>query len=147
MVYRTHQIRVHLKEKYTPILGDEFYGNSNWNDRYFKSNQIQRPMLHAYHIHFPHPFLRRRPRVHISAPIPQDMLGIARSIIESNLDPYEPHAPLIDWETKLLHVEPDQLRKLFQSPIDLTVRNNMFVPSDRIRFEVEDDDWSAGAIS
>lgn len=139
-----------MKEKYTPILGDEFYGNINWNNRYAKSHQIQRPLLHAYHIHFPHPLMRRRPRIHISAPLPVDMLEVAQSIINSNIDPYEPNAPLIDENTGLLRIEHDKLLKLFQtSSLDAgPVPNKMFVPSDRIRLEEEEnDDWSMGNIS
>ena len=34
---RTHQIRVHLKERRTPIAGDEAYGNSDWNKKQRKA--------------------------------------------------------------------------------------------------------------
>jgi 23S rRNA pseudouridine1911/1915/1917 synthase len=53
---RTHQIRVHLKHRRTPILGDEDYGNREWNNKIFRSDKINRPLLHAYETEFEHPF-------------------------------------------------------------------------------------------
>jgi 23S rRNA pseudouridine1911/1915/1917 synthase len=53
---RTHQIRVHLKNRRTPILGDEDYGNREWNNKIFRSDKINRPLLHAYETEFEHPY-------------------------------------------------------------------------------------------
>ena len=53
---RTHQIRVHLKERRTPIAGDEAYGTAEWNKKLARSDNIHRPLLHAYETEFTHPF-------------------------------------------------------------------------------------------
>lgn len=52
---RTHQIRVHLKYKGAPVLGDELYGNASTNQRY----GVSRQMLHAHHMRFTHPFTEK----------------------------------------------------------------------------------------
>lgn len=46
---RTHQIRVHMKYKGHPILGDPIYGNSTS----FKNTRL---LLHSYGLEFLHPF-------------------------------------------------------------------------------------------
>ncbi|MCE2982387.1 MAG: RluA family pseudouridine synthase [Parachlamydia sp.] len=48
---RTHQIRVHLKYKGNPIIGDSLYGQSTINHFY----NAQRQMLHASVLKFQHP--------------------------------------------------------------------------------------------
>jgi len=48
---RTHQIRLHLKKINSPILGDNVYGNKNFNNNY----KIDRHLLHAYILEFFHP--------------------------------------------------------------------------------------------
>jgi 23S rRNA pseudouridine1911/1915/1917 synthase len=59
---RTHQIRVHLKYRQTPILGDDTYGSDEWNHKYRKilsktSESVEeRPLLHSYETEFVHPF-------------------------------------------------------------------------------------------
>jgi len=59
---RTHQIRVHLKYRQTPILGDDTYGTADWNNKYrkvvMKSTDAtgERPLLHSYRTEFEHPF-------------------------------------------------------------------------------------------
>ena len=57
---RTHQIRVHLKHRRTPILGDSTYGNSDWNKKYNRETRtwdiVERPLLHSYETEFVHPF-------------------------------------------------------------------------------------------
>lgn len=60
---RTHQIRVHLAYKGTPILGDTLYGN--------ESKLISRQALHAYRLSFVHPITEKE--VEIIAPLPNDM--------------------------------------------------------------------------
>ena len=39
---RTHQIRVHLQDRHTPIYGDSVYGLSDWNKRLQKQQQSAR---------------------------------------------------------------------------------------------------------
>jgi len=62
---RTHQIRVHLHHKGTPIVSDPIYGKS--------SNKIELPdrlMLHAWKLSFEHPITGKQ--VKFEAPIPQE---------------------------------------------------------------------------
>ena len=64
---RTHQIRVHLQDRGTPLLGDEIYGNSPSNKKF----KAERQLLHAYKLTFPHPTTKE---VFTStAPIPNDL--------------------------------------------------------------------------
>ena len=72
--FRTHQIRVHLKERRTPIIGDDAYGNADWNKRLLRSDRIARPLLHAYEPVFVHPFTHQE--IVLTAPIPVDMAAL-----------------------------------------------------------------------
>lgn len=70
---RTHQVRVHLKEKGHPILGDFQYG------RQFRCNyQPKRQMLHALQISFVHPVTGEQ--LTINAPIPQDFRDTEKTL-------------------------------------------------------------------
>jgi len=71
---RTHQIRVHLKERRTPIIGDDAYGSAEWNKKLLRSDSVRRPLLHAYETEFTHPFTGEN--VVIRAPVPDDMSGV-----------------------------------------------------------------------
>lgn len=71
---RTHQIRVHLKERRTPIVGDEAYGNKDWNKKISRSSQVNRPLLHAYETVFTHPFTNEK--IILNAPIPHDITNV-----------------------------------------------------------------------
>jgi 23S rRNA-/tRNA-specific pseudouridylate synthase len=75
---RTHQIRVHLQDRKTPIYGDEVYGIADWNKRLLKSHGIQRPLLHAYRLELDHP-ISGEPMT-IEAPMAQDMCAISQGI-------------------------------------------------------------------
>ncbi|GHU75322.1 pseudouridine synthase [Clostridia bacterium] len=46
---KSHQIRLHLASKHTPILGDNKYGNIDTNRRYHADRQL----LHAHKLAFP----------------------------------------------------------------------------------------------
>lgn len=65
---RTHQIRVHLRHKGTPVLGDALYGNPSLNHYY----NAQRQLLHAAIIKFQHPLTGQQ--LELMAPPPIDML-------------------------------------------------------------------------
>ena len=56
---RTHQIRVHLKSRGWPIVGDPLYGEARWRsfppDRRAALRGLSRPALHAWRITLPHP--------------------------------------------------------------------------------------------
>ncbi len=72
---RTHQIRVHLKYKGTPILGDALYGSSSQNQYY----GAQRQMLHALKMQLKHPVTGED--LEFSAPPPADFLRYSKKII------------------------------------------------------------------
>jgi 23S rRNA pseudouridine955/2504/2580 synthase len=63
------QIRVHLEHLRHPILGDEVYGDQNWNRLEAKS--ASRPLLHARAMRFAHPDSGEV--VHAVAPCPPDL--------------------------------------------------------------------------
>ena len=56
---RTHQIRVHLKSRGWPIVGDPVYGEARWRsfpaDRRPALRDFPRPALHAWRLTLPHP--------------------------------------------------------------------------------------------
>lgn len=72
---RTHQIRVHLKSRKTPVLGDPVYGSMSSNEKY----KVFRQLLHAHRVCFTHPITGMK--VELIAPIPDDM----STIIKKNL--------------------------------------------------------------
>jgi 23S rRNA-/tRNA-specific pseudouridylate synthase len=75
---RTHQIRVHLQDRHTPIYGDEIYGIADWNKRLLKTQGIARPLLHSYCLEVDHPVTGER-KV-FKAPMADDMKRMAASI-------------------------------------------------------------------
>jgi 23S rRNA pseudouridine1911/1915/1917 synthase len=64
---RTHQIRVHLKHKGAPVLGDFIYGSAKANAQF----GVKRQYLHAHRLKFKHPVLEKI--IELTAPIPPDM--------------------------------------------------------------------------
>ena len=66
---RTHQIRVHLAEEHSPILGDASYGWEHLNRRY--AGLATRPMLHAFRLAFAHPVTGEQ--MEFEAPLQEDM--------------------------------------------------------------------------
>jgi len=64
---RTHQIRVHMRYKNTPVLGDQVYGFTGAN----KTFNANRQYLHAYQVEFIHPLTNML--LSIKAKIPEDM--------------------------------------------------------------------------
>ena len=75
---RTHQIRVHLKDRHTPIYGDDVYGISDWNKRLLKAHGIERPLLHAHRLEINHPITGEH--MVFVAPMAEDMISIAKGI-------------------------------------------------------------------
>lgn len=67
---RTHQIRVHMQYSECPILGDKAYGNK-WENSFAKKEYgVERQMLHAYSLTFPHPESKKT--ITLIAPYPAD---------------------------------------------------------------------------
>jgi 23S rRNA pseudouridine1911/1915/1917 synthase len=75
---RTHQIRVHLQDRHTPIYGDDVYGIADWNHRLKNTNGIERPLLHAFRLELRHP-ITNEPML-FEAPMADDMISIAKTI-------------------------------------------------------------------
>lgn len=92
---RTHQIRVHLKFRRTPVIGDNEYGAADWNRKLAKYSRVTRPLLHAYETQFIHPFTGED--VTIRAPVPEDM---RKQIVAMTY----PTRSIIDEETRFLSV-------------------------------------------
>ncbi|MFQ5692201.1 MAG: RluA family pseudouridine synthase [Nitrospinota bacterium] len=63
---RTHQIRVHLAHRGTPIIGDPLYGVRRKGDP-----PLERQALHAFRLSFDHPVSGER--LGFEAPLPDDM--------------------------------------------------------------------------
>ncbi len=81
---RTHQIRVHLQDRKTPIYGDDVYGIADWNKRLLKSHGIGRPLLHAYKLELDHPVTGEQ--MTIEAPMAEDMSNISKGIWQEGLE-------------------------------------------------------------
>mmetsp|Transcript_12963 Transcript_12963/g.24364 ORF Transcript_12963/g.24364 Transcript_12963/m.24364 type:complete len:508 (-) Transcript_12963:140-1663(-) len=75
---RTHQIRVHLQDRTTPIYGDDVYGFGDWNQRLAKSHGIQRPLLHAFKLELKHPVTGKK--MIFRAPMADDMINIVKGV-------------------------------------------------------------------
>jgi 23S rRNA pseudouridine1911/1915/1917 synthase len=75
---RTHQIRVHLQDRHTPVYGDDVYGLQDWNKRLSKTHKIQRPLLHAYKLEIGHPVTGEK--MVFIAPLAGDMLVVAKAV-------------------------------------------------------------------
>ena len=71
---RTHQVRVHLAAWGHTVLGDRLYGSR-------RADEVQRPLLHAELLAFPHP--KDGTRITITAPIPDDMAAFVAAGNES----------------------------------------------------------------
>uniref|UniRef100_A0A7S4JE35 Pseudouridine synthase RsuA/RluA-like domain-containing protein n=1 Tax=Odontella aurita TaxID=265563 RepID=A0A7S4JE35_9STRA len=75
---RTHQIRVHLQDRRTPVYGDDVYGLPDWNKRLAKTHSVERPLLHAAKLEIDHPVTGER--LTFRAPLAQDMAKIVDGI-------------------------------------------------------------------
>ena len=80
---RTHQIRLHLTSKNSPIIGDKIYGKSKINqfgkdkntfNKFMILKNFERQALHAYHLGFDHPTSEKRMSFDIE--IPEDFKNL-----------------------------------------------------------------------
>jgi len=79
---RMHQIRVHLKHKGNPIVGDQKYLKGKYKK---VTNQlgINRQLLHAYKIIFKHPVSQKIMK--FKAPIPQDFKEFKKILVKCSM--------------------------------------------------------------
>ena len=74
---RTHQLRVHMAEIGTPILGDDRYGRPRDPEASPTSEGLSKRLhLHAFRLEIPHP--RSRKVIDVQAPFPPDMVSSCR---------------------------------------------------------------------
>lgn len=62
----------------TPVLGDDVYGNKDWNRRLQQSTGMTRPLLHAHSLEFEHPGTGEV--VSLVAPLPDDVESVVKRI-------------------------------------------------------------------
>ncbi len=86
---RTHQIRLHLTSKNSPIIGDKIYGKSKINqfgkdkntfNQFMILKNFERQALHAYHLGFDHPTLKKRMNFDIE--IPEDFKNLIELLLK-----------------------------------------------------------------
>jgi 23S rRNA-/tRNA-specific pseudouridylate synthase len=156
---RTHQIRVHLQHRRTPILGDSTYGNLAWNKRFGASYGINRPMLHAYETQLVHPFTQKT--VCLTAPLPEDFRTIMAAISKHSLIStasrdglFDPHSHFLLGSTAVdgreaVEIESyreneynlDEFDSMSMPKVSQTTRApRVYVPSERLRLDENDDD-------
>jgi 23S rRNA pseudouridine1911/1915/1917 synthase len=76
---RTHQIRVHLAEAGTPVLGDPLYGRAPRDEHVRAAGErLGHQALHARVLGFAHPASGRRLR--FEAPVPEDFRDALQSL-------------------------------------------------------------------
>jgi 23S rRNA pseudouridine1911/1915/1917 synthase len=85
---RTHQIRVHLKSRSLPIVGDPVYGEARWRgfapQHRALLRDFPRPALHAWRLTLPHPVSGES--VSFEAPVPADLRAVWRSVTGRDLE-------------------------------------------------------------
>ncbi len=81
---RTHQIRVHLSEAGTPLVGDELYGGANrwkgvsWAPAKEAMRAMTRQALHASRLAFTHPITKEA--MVFESPLPADFQGLIQAL-------------------------------------------------------------------
>lgn len=79
---RTHQIRVHLKHRGHPLVGDPVYGEARWKAlaKHLRSRleKFPRPALHAWRLRLAHPTLAEP--LEVVAPVPEDLQALWEAI-------------------------------------------------------------------
>jgi hypothetical protein len=83
LLHYTSALHEHLycsfeQHRRTPIVGDDLYGNREWNRRLQTRYGITRPLLHAHSLEFKHP--NTGAHLRIEAPLPADTAEIVRQI-------------------------------------------------------------------
>jgi 23S rRNA pseudouridine1911/1915/1917 synthase len=76
---RSHQIRVHMSEAGSALLGDSLYGGS----KSCTGVSLSRPMLHASRLVFTHPVTGEK--LEFEPPVPPDMQHICSLLFEDSI--------------------------------------------------------------
>jgi 23S rRNA pseudouridine955/2504/2580 synthase len=84
---RTHQIRVHLASLGHPIVGDDKYGDFEYN-RLMQKQGLKRMFLHAWRLQFRHPVSGEG--VRLVSELPPEL----QQFVTTLQPPGDPHAPL-----------------------------------------------------
>ena len=86
---RTHQIRLHLTSRNSPIVGDKIYGKSKINqygkdkktfNKFMILKNFERQALHAYHLGFDHPSTGKR--VNFDVDLPEDFKNLMELLLK-----------------------------------------------------------------
>ncbi len=86
---RTHQIRVHLTSKNSPIVGDKIYGKSKVNqygkdketfNKFMILKNFERHALHAYHLGFIHPSTKKK--MNFDVDLPEDFKNLIKLLVK-----------------------------------------------------------------
>tara|TARA_B100000073_G_C23626665_1_gene530819 strand:- start:13 stop:984 length:972 start_codon:yes stop_codon:yes gene_type:complete len=86
---RTHQIRLHLTSKNSPIVGDKIYGKSKINqhgkdkktfNKFMILKNFERQALHAYHLGFDHPTSKKR--MNFTVDLPEDFNNLIELLVK-----------------------------------------------------------------
>jgi len=86
---RTHQIRLHLTSKNSPIVGDKVYGKSKINqygkdketfNKFMILKNFHRQALHAYHLGFNHPSSKKW--IEFDIDLPEDLKNLINLIVK-----------------------------------------------------------------
>ena len=86
---RTHQVRLHLTSINTPLLGDKLYGKNKVNqfgkdkenfNKFLILKNFSRQALHASHLGFFHPTLKKN--VEFNSKIPEDISNLIKFLVK-----------------------------------------------------------------
>ena len=86
---RTHQVRIHLTSINSPLIGDKLYGKNKINqfgknkenfNKYLILKTFSRQALHATHLGFFHPKLKKN--LEFNSEIPEDISNLLNLLVK-----------------------------------------------------------------
>lgn len=80
---RTHQIRVHFSSIGFPVVGDDLYGDSKFNNDFEKNYGLKRQFLHAAQIGFNLPSSKKW--IEFEAPLTEDLESVLEKLREEQI--------------------------------------------------------------
>lgn len=75
---RTHQIRKHLAAVGFPVVGDNIYGDKEFNRHFRRRYDLRRQFLHCYSLEFPD--LSQPQKIRIKVPLPKELNTILKEL-------------------------------------------------------------------